>query len=61
MSHAVTAILPNAGGRQYPGLVAPHGVSCRLLLAPELAVKGHIQAAAVMALIPNGRANIKVG
>lgn len=47
-------------GRQYPCLVAQHGVSCNLLLRPELASKPQVQTASVLALVTNGHANTKV-
>jgi hypothetical protein len=48
-------------GRQYPRLVAQHGVSCGLLLPPKLASKAHVQTAPVVTLVANGRAHTKVG
>jgi hypothetical protein len=48
-------------GGKYAGFVAQHRVCRRLLLGPEFALKVHLESAAGVALVANGRANAQVG
>jgi hypothetical protein len=60
MSHAATTVLPNAVvAASTPVSCAQHCV-CRLLLGPQLALKGHLERATAAALVPNGHANAQV-
>ena len=48
-------------GSQHTGVVSQHRVCRRLLLHPQLALKGHLKRAAGVSLIANGRTDAHVG